>query len=132
MLNEGLKNSQYPDQFILASVQGEDFALPDDAKVSIQKILQLFHEIKSANKDLSTLPAAYELNELAVNIATSFNIMILEVYRFGIQSNHFNNRMLSTSKLLLRFCFCMLQIKNASSLQIPLIIGISSKMKSEI
>ncbi len=79
MLSEGIKHSEYPGEFVQASIDGKRVSLPDDAKVSLQKIIHLFHEIKSANKDLSTLPAAYELNELAVNIATSFNLIILEV-----------------------------------------------------
>jgi len=95
VLNEGVKNSQYPEQFFIASVEGKESPLSDEAKVSIQKMLQLFHEIKSANKDLSTLPAAYELNELAVNIATSFNIFILEVYQ-----NYINHNCLIERKLL--------------------------------
>jgi len=78
-LSEGIKYSEYPGEFVKASIEGKSISLPDDAKISLQKIIHLFHEIKSANKDLSTLPAAYELNELAVNIATSFNLIILEV-----------------------------------------------------
>jgi len=78
-LSDGIRYSVYPDHIINASILEENYVLPENVMLSVKRIIEFLHQIRSTEKDLVNSPLCLQLGELAVNIGTSFHALIIEV-----------------------------------------------------